>query len=154
MGGYDDDSSTVVTVNLDEEVPRSKSGKPLSEKKIAQLSAAREKALHARRIKLKSRLEAKVSELRQVLGPDLRNDTIERVAAAMMKQEERLRSSQNTLTEQLNEALLGVRDELRSLRKMHMGHVARPDTRPATSKPAPRTLSEVSSRSLKLQDTR
>ena len=60
----------------------------------------------------------------------------------MMKQEERLRSSQNTLTEQLNEALLGVRDELRPLRKMNMGHVARPDT----SKPAPRTLSEVSSR--------
>ena len=83
----------------------------------------------------------------------MRNDTIERVAAAMMKQEERLRGSQNALTEQVNEALQGVRDELRSLRKMHMGPTARPEMRPASSKPPPRTLSEVSaisSRSLKL----
>ena len=147
---YDDDASTVVTVNLDEDIPRSKTGKPLSEKKLAQLSAAREKALHARRIKLKSRLEAKVNELRQVLGPDLRNDTVERVSTAMMKQEERLRSSQNALTQQLNEALQGIKDELRTLRKSHIA-------RPAISKPSPRAPSEVSSvssRTLKLHDAR
>ena len=136
MGRHDDDTSTVVTVNLDENIPRSKSGKPLSEKKLAQLSAARETALKKRRIALKSRLEAKVSELRQILGPDMRNDTVERVGTAMMKQEERLRASQSSLTQQLNDVLQGMRDEIRTLRKMHAGqsHTARLDPKPATSK--------------------
>ena len=160
MGRHDDDTSTVVTVNLDENIPRSKSGKPLSEKKLAQLSAARETAFKKRRIALKSRLEAKVSELRQILGPDMRNDTVEpeHVGTAMMKLEERLRASQSSLTQQLNDVLQGMRDEIRTLRKMHAGqsHTARIDPKPATSKlmtsRAPSEISAVSSRALKLHN--
>ena len=93
MGRHDRDDESVVTVNMDDDVPRSKSGKPLSEKKLRQLAAARDKALFTRRKKLKNKLEAKLSELRQILGPDNRPD-IERVAHMLLKQEETLRTKQ------------------------------------------------------------
>ena len=102
MGRRDRDDESVVTVNFDEDVPRSKSGKPLSEKKLRQLAEARDKALLKRRQKLKSKLEAKLSELRQILGPDNRPD-IERVAHMLLKQEETLRSKQNALTLEVRE---------------------------------------------------
>ena len=146
------DNDSVVTVSFDHEQEGS-GGKQLSQAKLDQLAAAREKALLARRKKQKSALEAKLNELRHILGRDLRNDTVEHFAHAMMKQEQRLRDKQNALTESMTEALQSVKDELRSLRKMQMGPTARPDTRAAPSKPTPRTLSEVSavsSRSLKL----
>ena len=63
MGQHDRDDESVVTVNFDDDAPRSKTGKPLSEKKLRQLAAARDKALLTRRQKLKSKLEAKLSEL-------------------------------------------------------------------------------------------
>ena len=63
MGRRDNDEESVVTVNFDEDVPRSKSGKPLSAKKLLQLSQAREKALFSRRQKMRGRLESRLSEL-------------------------------------------------------------------------------------------
>ena len=79
MGKRDNDAESVVTVNFDEDVPRSKSGKTLSAKKLLQLSQAREKALFSRRQKMRGRLESRLSELRQILGPDNKPD-LERVA--------------------------------------------------------------------------
>ena len=69
MGRRDHDEESVVTVNFDDDVPRSKSGKPLSDKKLRQLAAARDKALLTRRKKLKDKLEAKLSEF---VEPEMR----------------------------------------------------------------------------------
>ena len=93
MGRRDQDEDSVVTVKFDEDVPRSK--KPLSAKKLLQLSHAREKALFSRRQRLKTRLESRLSELRQILGPDNKPD-LERVAHMLLKQEETLRSKQTS----------------------------------------------------------
>lgn len=93
-------------------------------KKYAQLAKAREKALLARRRKMKERLESKLSELRHVLGSDMRSQTVERFAEAIMRQEERLRSKQNALTEGLSKAMEGFRDELKELRR----HIGRPSS--------------------------
>ena len=118
MGRREHDLESVVTVNFDEnDTPRSKNGKPLSEKKLAQLSAARNKALHARRVKLKSRLESKLSELRQILGPDMRSDTVERVAQAMMRQEVTLREKQNQLVSEVRDVINDFKTDLRDIKE-------------------------------------
>ena len=90
------DNDSVVTVSFEPEQEGS-SGKQLSQAKLDQLAAAREKALLARRKKQKSALEAKLNELRHVLGRDLRNDTVEHFSHAMMKQEGRLSVANRTL---------------------------------------------------------
>ena len=117
------DEESVVTIRLGEEEP---GGKILSKAKLDQLAAAREKALVARRRKQKTALEGKLNELRHVLGNDLRDETVETFANAMMAQERQLRTKQNTLTLQLTEALVSVKSELSSLRKTH-SHTTRPD---------------------------
>ena len=58
MGRRDQDEESVVTVNFDEDVPRSKSGKPLSAKKLLQLSQAREKALFSRQTKAEKQVRS------------------------------------------------------------------------------------------------
>ena len=92
-----------LTVNFDDSATGK--GGALSKAKLDQLAAAREKALLARRKKLQGKLESKLAELRHVLGCDMRNDTVEKFATAMMKQEETLRKKQNALTEKLTEAI-------------------------------------------------
>ena len=116
MGRRDNDEESVVTVNFDDDVPRSKSGKPLSDKKLRQLALARDKALLKRRQKLKSKLEAKLSELRQILGPDNRPD-IERVAHMLLKQEETLRSKQNALVLEVKDVITDFKADLQAIKE-------------------------------------
>ena len=146
MGRREHDLESVVTVNFDEDdTPRSKSGKPLSEKKMAQLSAARNKALHARRVKLKSRLESKLSELRQILGPDMRSDTVERVAQAMMRQEVTLREKQNQLVSEVRDVINDFKTDLRAIKE----RLQKPTSHSLSSlqqpKVRPKAVSEASS---------
>ena len=144
MGRRDRDDESVVTVNFDDDVPRSKSGKPLSEKKLRQLAEARDKALLKRRQNLRKKLEAKLSELRQILGPDNRPD-IERVAHALLKQEETLRSKQNALTLEVRDVINDFKEDLQAIRE----RLSKPSHSTLSSlqhsKPRPRPISEASS---------
>ena len=142
MGRRDHDEESVVTVNFDEgDVPRSKSGKPLSDKKLRQLAAARDKALLTRRKKLKSKLEAKLSELRQILGPDNRPD-IERVAHMLLKQEETLRSKQNALVLEVKDVIADFKADLTAIKE----RLSKPShSLSSLQKPRPRPVSEASS---------
>lgn len=117
--------------------------KELSQRKLEQLAKAREKAMLSRRKALKAKLELKLSELRHVLGSDMSNPTVERVAEAIMKQEKELRNKQNALTEKLSEAMDGFKDELRALRgAMAKSSVSLSQVK--GSKPRPHGGSEVS----------
>ena len=145
MGQRDRDEESVVTVNFDEDVPHSKSGKQLSAKKILQLSQARDKALVSRRQKLKSRLEAKLSELRQILGPDNRGPDIERVAAMMMKQEVTLRERQNALTLEVRDVINEVKSDLQVLKERLLPKPSHSLSSLQHTKPRPRPVSEASS---------
>ena len=143
MGRHDRDDESVVTVNMDDDVPRSKSGKPLSEKKLRQLAAARDKALFTRRKKLKNKLEAKLSELRQILGPDNRPD-IERVAHMLLKQEETLRTKQNALTLEVRDVINEFKADLQTIKE----RLSKPSHSLSSlqhAKPRPRPVSEASS---------
>ena len=144
MGQRDRDEESVVTVNFDEDVPHSKTGKQLSAKKLLQLSQARDKALVSRRQKLKSRLEAKLSELRQILGPDNRPD-IERVAAMMMKQELTLRERQNALTLEVRDVINEVKSDLQVLKERLLPKPSHSLSSLQHAKPRPRPVSEASS---------
>ena len=141
MGRRDQDEESVVTVSFDDDVPRSKSGKPLSDKKLQQLAAARDKALLKRRQKLKSKLEAKLSELRQILGPDNRPD-IERVAHALLKKEEILRSKQNALVLEVKDVITDFKADLQAIKE----RLSKPShSLSSLQKPRPRPVSEASS---------
>ena len=149
-----DEDSTVVTIHLDQEGPV----KTLTQAKLDQLAAAREKAIASRRRKQRDALQAKLNELRRVLGEDLRNETVELFASAIMRQEKRLRAKQNTLTQELTVALQGCRDEIASLRDMtYANNAARPNAKVSTTKVSqtpsttrtPSEVSAVSSRGLK-----
>ena len=141
--GRRDDEVSVVTVNFDDDVPRSKSGKPLSAKKLAQLEAARTKGLLKRRQKLKDKLEAKLSELRQILLPDNRPD-IERVAHMLLKQEETLRTKQNALTLEVRDVINEFKADLQAIKE----GLSKPSHSLSSlqhAKPRPRPVSEASS---------
>ena len=161
----EDDVITVATWDGDEDMPTrhtSGSSKPLSKAKLDQLAAAREKALLTRRKNLRTKLEAKLAELREVLGVDLRNDTLERVGRAMMQQEERLRNKQNEHTQRLSEAIESLQGEMRKLRHavapaVHDREKSKPPPSTAykglsslKSKSAPSDASSVKSRQLHL----
>jgi exonuclease VII large subunit len=147
MGRRDQDEESVVTVSFDDDHPRSKSGKPLSEKKLRQLAAARDKALLKRRQKLKSKLEAKLSELRQILGPDNRPD-IERVAHMLLKQEETLRSKQNALVLEVKDVITDFKADLQAIKERlskPTSHTLSSQLYQSLQKPRPRPISEASS---------
>ena len=91
---------------------------PLSQTKLDQLARARARSLEVRRRKAKEKLEARLSQLRYVLGADMRPDTVERVAKEMMAQESRLREKHASLIENLKTAINGFRDEMRAMRKL------------------------------------
>ena len=154
--GRRDDEESVVTVNFDTDVPRDKSGKPLSDKKLRQLAAARDKALLTRRQKLKSKLEAKLSELRQILGADNRPD-IERVAHMLLRQEETLRSKQNALVLEVKDVINDFKDDLRAIKERlqkptphSLSSLQQPKVRPKPISEASSTVSTGSGRTLTL----
>ncbi len=154
-------TSDISTVKIDlHDVPSTKSGAPLSEKKLAQLAAARQKALLSRRRALKEKLEAKLQELRFVLGNDFRPATVEKYAQAIIKNEERLRSKQAMLTEKLSDAIDGFRDELKTMRRAlerYTGTPIKPTTKShqhsrSQSKSRLPSISEVSSTTSRRSD--
>ena len=94
-----------------------------------------------RRQKLKSKLEAKLSELRQILGPDNRPD-IERVAHMLLKQEESLRSKQNALVLEVKDVINDFKADLQAIKE----RLAKPsNSLSSLQKPRPRPVSEASS---------
>lgn len=128
----DDDASSVLTIKLDGQVDGKKSkirsidtgsaSSDLSEAKLQQLADAREKSIHSRRLTMRTKLERKLEDLNMVMG-DLRSDQVERVGQAMMDLETKLRQKQNDFTQELNQQIRGMRDEMRELRKelLHPG---------------------------------
>jgi hypothetical protein len=119
----DDDSSSVLTIQLDGKTAGKKSKRSvdsissdLSEAKLQQLADAREKSIQSRRMTMKSKLERKLEDLNLLMG-DLRSDQVERVGQAMIDLETKLRQKQNDFTQELNQHIRGMRDEMRELRK-------------------------------------
>ena len=115
-----DDSSIMVTLNLDDDKKRQTktnhnkdTASNLSSAKLAQLADAREKSIASRRLKMKEKLERKLDALHVVMG-NLRSDQIERVAQAMLDQEEQLRAKQNMLTDELRKQIRALHDEVRT----------------------------------------
>ena len=118
----DDDDSSVLTINLGEELAgehesydskknKTKTRPPISDRKLSQLAAAREKSLVTRRTALVSKMERRLEELNGFL-PGLRSEQINRVAHAMMERESALRAKQNTFTAQLTDELRKLRNEI------------------------------------------
>jgi uncharacterized membrane protein len=119
-----DDSSTEVSIDFSRD-PTKKGGRTSSQDN--QLSRAREKALLNRRVKLKAKLEQKLSELRAKLGGDLQSDQLERVVELLVETEDRHRSKLADLTELTNQRLQYIHEELRAMRK------SRSEAKPHTS---------------------
>ena len=102
--------------------------KSLSQAKLDQLAQARVKSLEVRRRAQKAKLEGKLSHLRSMLGSDMRPDTVERVAKEMIAADDRhaaevarLREKQVETTREINDTLVTLKDEMRSLRKTFRG---------------------------------
>ena len=143
-----DDEDSVVTVSFDDDKPKG----ALSQRKLEQLAAAREVGLQKRRAKQKDKLQERLNELNRLLGSDMRAQTVERVAEAMMKQEKRLRDRQNEMTQELIEQIKSFKDDIRSLKERRSSHpppVARPPSRPK-ARPPSEASSAASGRTLTL----
>ena len=78
---HTDDSISVVI-----QPPNSK---PMSQAREGQLANARKMAVVSRRHKQKQRLEAKLAELRALMGQDMSIDQLTRIASRLLEQEER-----------------------------------------------------------------
>ena len=131
------DGGSVITSGLDDVPTATSSGKaPLSAKRLEALSRARDKALLSRRKKLKDRLEKKLAELRTVLGNDITGTphSIERIAHAMMKQEDRAFMEIQRLREKQIASNEALTEELRAIRRKIVGSASEPSR--STSKPA------------------
>ena len=97
-GSNDDDDDTIIT-DLSDARP-----KKLTHAKQDQLAAARVRALESRRKTQKAGLEARLHEVKLLLG-ELDPKHMERVQQAMMSQERELRREQKELTLQFIELL-------------------------------------------------
>ena len=123
---HTDDSISVVI-----QPPNSK---PMSQAREGQLANARKMAVVSRRHKQKQRLEAKLAELRALMGQDMSIDQLTRIASRLLEQEERLREKQNALTETCNSNLDCITLELSKLRRL-MERIVDGNTRAPTSQP-------------------
>ena len=119
------DGSSTVTVNMD----GSSKIKVLSQAKLDQLAEARARSLEVRRRNALAKVEGKVNHLRSMLGPDLKPDTVSRIAKEMIAVEERheqeverLRVKHTDATKELTETLAGCKGELQSIRKVLAAH--------------------------------
>ena len=143
---------TVRLEDIDEGVPK----KSLSDSKIKTLEKARARSLEVRRERASAKLEAKLNALRSVMGRDMRSDTVERVAREWIAHEDRnsqeiarLRERQIKASEELQDVLQSMRDDINRVRKAVSGqHTGSAPTRPAArSSPIPkRPGSDVGSR--------
>eukprot|EP00966_Prymnesium_polylepis_P017918 413392-Prymnesium_polylepis.4 len=115
--GRDDDMSSVLSVNIPKRDASSKStGKSgRSTSQDDQLARARNVALSNRRIKLKSKLEERLAELRRTMG-DLNSDQMERVVKHLVETEDHHRTKLAHLVEKYTAQLAHVHDELKALR--------------------------------------
>ena len=108
------------------------STQPASQGRLKQLEGARKMAVVSRRHKQKQRLEAKLNELRLLMGEDMSNSMLERTAARLMAQEESLRAKQNAITEACNENLDSISQEIKYLRRLFEQHFSGSTYRPST----------------------
>jgi hypothetical protein len=115
---------TVRLEDIDEGVPK----KSLSDSKIKTLEKARARSLEVRRERASAKLEAKLNALRSVMGRDMRSDTVERVAREWIAHEDRnsqeiarLRERQIKASEELQDVLQNMRDDINRVRKAVSG---------------------------------
>ena len=93
-------------------------GKGPSQGRLDQLDKARKNAVLSRKVKQRARLEAKLRELRELMGDDLNYEQLGRVASRLLAQEETLRSKQNQLTEACNQNLETIQESLAHLTRL------------------------------------
>ena len=113
MSRREDDTATEISIDFPKD-PTKDGGRTSAQ--VDQLSRAREKALKNRRMKLKQKMEKKLSELRQQLG-DVNNETLENTVKLLVQTEEHHRTKLNELTEITNERLQSINSEIRAIRK-------------------------------------
>lgn len=115
----DDDSITIPASyrpNITDTARPRRPPPPPTPLKLSQLANAREVALKGRRERQLEKLEAKVSVLRRVLG-GCTSSQMEKIASAMLEQEESLRAKQNAVTQACNGNLETIMEELRAIRR-------------------------------------
>jgi hypothetical protein len=115
MPRREDDTATDISIDFPKD-PTNEDGR--SSAQVDQLSRAREKALKNRRLKLKLKMEHRLSELRQQLG-DVNNETLEKAVKLLLQTEEHHRTKLNELPEITNEKLQSINNEIRAIRKSH-----------------------------------
>ena len=69
-------------------------------------------------MKQRAKLEAKLRELRELMGDDLNYEQLGRVASRLLAQEETLRARQNQLTEACNQNLETIQESLTHLTRL------------------------------------
>ena len=130
--------------------PTSSTTSKISEARSEQLAQARKAAGWARKVRQRERLQAKLQELRQIMGhDDMSTEALARVATRLLAQEQHLRGRCNEIVEQVGEHYITLLDELRSLRRdlnVVLGRqpartaqqpVPAPVARPTQAQPAP-----------------
>ena len=111
-----DDEKSVISVAM------TGTGKRPSEGRLNQLDAARKNAILSRKVKQRSRLEAKLRELRQLMDEggesSMNYEQLTRITTKLLAQEETLREKQNLITLACNENLETIQESLANLTKM------------------------------------
>lgn len=135
----DDDESTVMTFNLEEE-PNTASERAggRTDAQNSQIAKARAVAIKNRARRALVKGEERVRQLRAKLGADLSNEGLERVVTNLIEVEDRHRSKLADLTDKMTEHLRRLHEEV------HTVHKAVKSIEKATSKRVG-TLSDVSS---------
>ena len=107
-------------------------GKGPSQGRLQQLDNARKSAVLSRKVKQRARLEQKLRELRELMGDDLNNEQLGRVASRLLAQEETLRAKQNEITQACNDNLHMIQESLlhltRLIEKSHGTRATTPHT--------------------------
>ena len=111
-GVREDDTATDISIDFSKD-PTKEGGRSSAQNE--QLNCARQKALKNRRLKLKLKMEKRLSELRQQLG-DVNNEQLENAVKLLVQTEEHHRTKLNEMTEITNERLQSINSEIRAIR--------------------------------------
>ena len=110
-----DDTSTVLSVSVPKSDAKATHARSTSQNE--QLARARAVALNNRRIKLKSKLEERLSELRSVMD-GMSNDQIERMVGRLIETEDRHRTKLATVVDRHAQQMSQLYDEVKTLKTM------------------------------------
>lgn len=89
-----------------------------TQERLNQLDKARATAIMNRKLRQKERLEAKLRELRALMGDDMNYEQLGRIATKLLAQEETLRAKQSQQTQIVNDNMQRFTDELAKLRRL------------------------------------